>query len=181
MEKNWLFTFFFLSSLTCSAGGLSAWQEDTPYDHKIDHDGTSGGWVCLALDTTSVCFKEFYFYKGCTIAKSDSLYYIINERKATVQQFNNQKNWLKAIKAQNLEPFFKREFNSDYSSAFGDGLFFFIVFFPFPFLLPIMWLCCVFSLLFPWAWAMGFRKHFSWVYPTIIFIMILYSSLPQSI
>lgn len=179
--KKILLLALMLTSLNSFAGGLSAWQEDTPYGYKIDHDGTAEGWVCLSLDTTSVCFKEFYFYKGYTISQSDSLYYIINERKETVQKFSNEKEFLQQIKAQNLEPFFKREFNSNYSSAFGDGLFFMILLVPIPFLIPLLWLFCVISLLFPWRWAYGFRKHFAWIYPSIIFVMILYSALPQSI
>lgn len=179
--KKYLIILLVLCSLNSFAGGLSAWQEDTPYGHKIDHDGTAGGWVCLSIDTTSVCFQQFYFYKGHTVAHSDSLYFIINERKETVQEFNNKAKWQLAIEQQNLNPIFKREYNSNYSSIFGDGILFFIVFFPVPLLMPILWLCCLISLAFPWRWARGFRKHFSWIYPSIILIMIIYSSFPQSI
>lgn len=179
--KNILLLILMLASLNTFAGGLSAWQKDTPYGHKIDHDGTAGGWVCLSLDTTSVCFTHFYFYKGHTIAQGDRLYYIINERNETVQKFSDKMEFSQQIKAQNLEPFFKREYNSDYSSAFGDGLFFMILLVPIPFLTPLLWLFCISSLLFPWRWAFGFRKHFAWIYPSVIFILILYSVLPQSI
>lgn len=172
-----ILTFYYFNS---NAGGLSAWQEDTPYGHKIDHDGSAGGWVCLAIDTNSLCFKHFYFYKGHTIASSDSLYFIINERNETVQQFTNEKNWQNAIKQQGLKPLFKREYNANYSSIFGDGIFFVIVFFPIPLLMPIIWIACVISLAFPWKWAKKTRKHYAWIYPSIILLMVLYSIFPQS-
>lgn len=180
MKKQLLFFIFFIAASNCFAGGLSAWEEKTPYGHSIYHDGTAGGWVCLSMDTTSTCFQHFYFYKGHTIAHSDSLYFIINEGKETVQEFNNEQQWLQAIKQQNLKPLFKRAYNSNYSSIFGDGIFFFIIFFPIPLLLPIIWLFCLISLAFSWKWAKGFRKHYAWVYPSIVFIMIMYSIFPQS-
>lgn len=180
MKKQLLFLVLFIASINCFAGGLSAWQVDTPYGHSIDHDGSAGGWVCLSMDTNSVCFQHFYFYKGHTIAHSDSLYFIVNERKETVQEFKNEQQWLQAIKQQNLKPLFKREYNADYSSIFGDGIFFFIVFFPIPLLMPLLWLGCLISLAFPWQWAKGFRKHYSWIYPSVVLIMIMYSIFPQS-
>ena len=179
--KKYLLILLVLCSLSAFAGGLSAWQEETPYGHKIDHDGTAGGWVCLSMDTTSVCFQQFYFYKGHTVAHSDSLYYIIDEEKETLQTFKNKDQWIRAIEKQNLDPAWKREYNANYSSIFGDGILFFIVFFPVPLILPIFWLSCLISLAFPFKWAKGFRKHFSWIYPGLIFLMIIYSIFPQSI
>jgi hypothetical protein len=179
--KKQLFVLLLLCSLNTFAGGLSSWEERTPYGHKIDHDGSAGGWVCLSMSTNSVCFQQFYFYKGYTIAHSDSLYFIINEDKETVQEFKNEKQWRQAIDQQNLKPIFKREYNADYSSIFGDGIFFFIVFFPVPLLMPLLWLFCLISLAFTWQWARGFRKHYAWIYPSIVLIMITYSILPQSI
>jgi len=180
MKKNLFFLVLFLITLSCYAGGLSAWQEETPYGHTIDHDGSAGGWVCLSMGKNSACFQHFYFYKGHTVAHSDSLYFIINERKEIVQEFKSELAWRRAIKDQNLKPLFKREYNSDYSSIFGDGIFFFIVFFPIPLLMPILWLCCLISLVFTWTWAKGFRKHYAWIYPSIIFVMVMYSVFPQS-
>jgi hypothetical protein len=181
MKKFLLFLPLFLTTLGCFAGGLSAWQEETPYGHTIYHDGSAGGWVCLSIVTNSICFQHFYFYKGHTVAYSDSSYFIINERKETVQKFTNEQQWLEAIQQQNLKPIFKREYNSDYSSIFGDDIFFFLVFLPVPLLMPILWLCCLISLAFPWQWAKGFRKYYAWIYPSIVLILIMYSIFPQSL
>lgn len=181
MKKYQLLLVLLLVSHYLFAGGLSAWQEDTPYGHKINHDGAAGGWVCLSMDTASVCFQQFYFYKGHTVAQSDSLYFIIDEQKETVQEFQNKGQWQQAINEQNLNPIFKRTYNANYSSIFGDGIFFFIVFFPVPLLLPILWLFCLVSLAFSWKWGRGFRKHYAWIYPSIIFVMMMYSLFPQSI
>jgi hypothetical protein len=183
--KQFLFYIFYIISLLCYnklyASGLSAWTEKTPYGHELYHDGTEGGWITLSLDTTSVSFKYFYFYKGNTIAHSDSFYLIINEKTQIIQEYYDEKIWKTKLKEQNLIPFLEREYNSNYSSGFGNGIIFLLFFLPFPFLLPILWLICIISLAFPTRKLYGFRKHFSWIYPAIIFVVLMIDLFPQSI
>lgn len=179
--KQICFILLFLAGTVRSfAGGLSFWQERTPYGHTIEHDGGAGGWVCLSLDTSSVCFQQFYFYKGHTIARTDSAFFIINEKEQIIQRFTNKALWQKAIAAQGLEPFWKREYNDNYGI---DKIWmpFCFVFFPFPFLLPLLWLFCLISLLFPWRWARGFRKHYAWIYPAFFIMVLLIYDLPGSL
>ncbi|WP_313376760.1 hypothetical protein [Chishuiella sp.] len=174
---------FFIVFFYCQkifAGGLSAWNEVTPYGHEMYHDGTSSGRITLSLDSTSVSFKNFYFYKGYTIAKSDSLFLIINEKTQKVQKFTNEKKWKTQLKQKKLVPFFQRDYDSNYSSAFGSG-FIFLILVPYPFFLPIFWLMCLISLCFPTRLFYGFRKHFSWFYPSIIILIMIIESFPQSI
>lgn len=162
------------------AGGMSAWQEKTPYGHDIEHDGTAGGWICMQIDTNSVCFQHFYFYKGHTIAESKSEFFIINEKTERIQKFTNQEQWRKAVIVQKLVPLWKREYNDNYGiDKFAGAILLILV--PIPLFLPLLWLFCAISLLFPWAVARGFRKHFAWVYPVLILAVFLYYNIPQSL
>ncbi|MBV7530848.1 hypothetical protein [Chitinophaga sp. sic0106] len=172
--------FALLLTATAFAGGMSAWEEKTPKGNTIYHDGTAGGWITLTMDTTEVMFRHFYFYKGCTIATDDSLHYIINENNNTVQRFDNEAAWKAAIKAQHLNPLWKREYNDSYGTdKFGHILL--LIFFPIPLLLPILWLVCLISLFFPSGKFFAARKHFSWIYPVIVLLVIFYDNIPQSI
>ncbi|RAJ08653.1 hypothetical protein LX64_01307 [Chitinophaga skermanii] len=174
-----LFLLLSFTAITSYAGGLSAWSEKTPFNHIIEHDGTAGGWVSLYLDTTTVNFKNFYFYKTYLIAYDDSLQYIINEKTSTVQQFHNETAWKAALKEQSLEPIWKREYNSNYGTD-KLAVIFFLIFVPFPLLLPIFWLVCIVSLALPSRKMWVFRKHFSWVYPAVILWALLSDWVPQS-
>jgi hypothetical protein len=180
MKKLFLVLLFLVIAAQSFAGGLSAWQEQTAYDHTLEHDGGAGGWVCLSVDTSSCCFHRFYFYEGHIIAHTDSVFFIINERKETIQQFDNEKLWQKAIADQGLDPFWKREYDDNYGidKLWGPLLF---VFCPFPFLLPLLSLFCVISLLFPWRWARGFRKHYVWVYPALFILLLLFTYMNESL
>jgi hypothetical protein len=174
----WFLLFIFLSGKTF-AGGLSAWQEDTPYGHSMDHDGMAGGWIYMQIDTTSVGFQQFYFYKGYTIAHSDSAFYIIDEKANHIQKFNSNAQWQKAIAEQNLKPLLKREYNSSYGidKVLGPV---FLLMAPFPLLLPLLWGFCLISLFFRWQRAKFFRKHYTWIYPTILLLVFLSYNVPQS-
>jgi hypothetical protein len=63
MNRSYLIMIMLLVSTSAFAGGLSAWREDTPYGHSMDHDGTAGGWIDMRIDTTNVSFQHFYFYR----------------------------------------------------------------------------------------------------------------------
>ena len=170
---------FFAVSTSAFAGGLSAWQEDTPYGHSIYHDGTSGGWIEMRIDTINIEFQHFYFYKGFTVAESDSSYFIIDEKNEQVEKFTDKAMWQRAIANKKLEPTFKRT----YSSAYGvdkewDPLLLFLL--PIPLLLPILWLFCLISLFLPWKRAKGFRKYFVWIYPSLLLVVWLWYAIPQS-
>ncbi|MBV8252018.1 MAG: hypothetical protein JO154_05370 [Chitinophaga sp.] len=177
--KTCLFLFL-LIPFRSFAGGLSAWEEMTPYNNTIAHDGTSGGWITLTMDTTTVSFKHFYFYRGYIVASADSLQYIINEKTKSIQQFTDVNAWQQAIAQQHLDPLWKREFDDCYGTdKFGRILL--LLLFPIPLLVPILWLICLISLLFPTRKLIKIRRHFSWIYPAIVVLVILYDTLPQSI
>lgn len=162
------------------AGGLSAWEETTPGGNTIGHDGTSGGWITLTMDTTTITFKRFYFYKGNVVATSDSSWYIANESTKRVQEFRDEATWKAAIKTQHLKPFWKREYDDHYGSD-KFGMLLLLVLVPFPLFIPLLWLVCVVSLLFSYSRFLPFRKHFSWIYPVVVILVLLANSCPQSI
>ncbi|MCZ4244128.1 hypothetical protein [Pedobacter punctiformis] len=170
---------FWFAPFKSFAGGLSAWQEETPYGHEIEHDGTEGGWIRMQLDSTSITFQNFYFYKHYTVAYSDAEFYIVNEKTAVVQRFVNKQQWESALNKQDLEPFWKREYNDNYGvdKAWAPLL---LIFLPFPFLLPVLWLICVISLFFTTRRFYGFRKHFLWIYPVLYILVLSANAIPQS-
>ncbi|MFB6456786.1 hypothetical protein ACE38W_16055 [Chitinophaga sp. Hz27] len=170
----------FLAPLSCMAGGLSAWEEETPYHHTLSHDGESTGWVMLSMDTTTLSFQHFYFYKGYIVASADSSQFIINEKTMTVQQFADVNKWQQAIAAQHLNPLWKREFDDCYGTdKFGMMLFLFLV--PVPLFFPLVWLACVISLFFPTRKLLKLRRSISWILPTTAILAWLYYAFPQSI
>lgn len=175
-----IFIFQFFSGQQAKAGGFSAWTEKTPYGAEMYHDGTSDGIIVLSLDSQSVAFKHFYFYKGHVVARSDSYFFIINEKTQDVQIYRSEAIWKTKIDEQNLVPFLKREYNSDYSSAFGSGVFFLLLLFPIPFIIPLLWLICLISLFFPSRRFYTFRKYVAWIYPTLVLIILFFDSYTQS-
>lgn len=181
MKTRLILTFLCLMfSFILKAGGLSAWRENTPYGYEMYHDGTSSYTIMMDIGS-GVSFKKFYFYKGHTIAQSDDVFYIIDEINGKVQEYKDKNQWEKALEEKNLVPFIKREYDHNYSSAFGSGVIFLLFFLPFPFLLPLIWVICLISLLFPTRRYIGFRKHFSWSYPAGVIFILLWDSTPQSI
>ena len=168
--------------VNCVAGGMSSWSETTPHGHEMRHDGSSSGIIELYMPSNAVFFKHFYFYKNHIIAYDNNTFYIINEKTETVQEFINRNEWKEQIKKQKLKPLWKREYDADYSTAlFGRGYLIFLFLLPFPLLLPLLWLICLISLLFRTRWMIGFRYHFSWSYPVVVFIVWLFEIFPQSI
>lgn len=182
-SNNYLFIafFFIFCQINLYAGGLSAWTENTPYGHEIYHDGSADATITLSVDTTSVSFKHFYFYKGYTIANSDSDYFIINEKTNKIEEYKDQKIWKSKLEERNLVPYIQRDYDANYSSAFGSGIIFLLLFLPFPLLLPLLWLICLISLAFSTRKFYTFRKYFSWIYPLIIAVVLVFEVFPQSI
>ncbi|NIG55737.1 hypothetical protein [Chitinophaga sp. Cy-1792] len=164
----------------CLAGGLSAWEEDTPFHNILAHDGVTVGWVTLTMDTTSLSFKHFYFYKGFIVASADSSYYIIDEEKKTIQEFGDQDKWQQAIKAQHLNPLWKREYDDCYGTD-KFGMIFALFVLPIPLFLPLLWITCVISLFFSTRKLIFLRRHFSWIYPTVLLLVLLLNRYPNSI
>ncbi|SET56378.1 hypothetical protein [Hymenobacter actinosclerus] len=184
MKILYVLLFWLLTGIctgNASAGGLSAWQESTPYGHRLDHDGSAGGWITMTLDTTVVEFQHFYFYRQHTIADSRSGYLIINEASEQVQRFSSEAEWHQQLARQKLVPLWKRAYNANYSGIFGDGTFFFLVFFPFPLLVPLLWLACLMSLPFFGRKLYRLRRTISWLYPAICLVAVLLSVFPQSL
>jgi hypothetical protein len=171
---------FILMPAVSFGSGFSAWSDTTPYGHEMEHDGTEEGWILLRLDTTSVSFKHFYFYKNHTIAYSDSLYFIVNEQTESIQEFTQPDRWQAALATQHLQPIWKREYDANYSSD-KVGMVLLVLMIPIPFLGPVLWLVCVISLFFSSRKWYSFRKHYAWIYPLLLLSVYIFVSVPQSL
>ncbi len=181
--KNFLSYLFFIIILFTSkiyASGLSSWTIETPNGHELYYNGTSNKLISLYIGKGSISFKKFYFYKNHIIAHSQSEYYIINEKTEKVQKYSNEKIWNTQIKKQHLKPFFKREYDYSYSSFFQDAMLLIIVFFPFSLLPLLIWVISLISLLFSTKKFYSFRRHYSWIFPTIILLIFIVETNLQS-
>lgn len=145
------------------------------------HDGTSHGLIILNMGENTVVFKHFYFYKNHIIAHSDLEYFIINEKKQTIEEYKDKIAWESELKKRNLTPFLLREYDCNYSSAFGNSSTLFFIFFPFPFFLPLLWIICFISLFFSNKKFYIFRKYFVWMYPGFLILIMIFDLYPQSI
>jgi hypothetical protein len=167
-------------SNTCFAGGLSAWEDDTPYGNKLYHDGEADKLVELTIDSSSVWFKEFYFYKNYIIAKTEGTFYIINERTNAIDEFHNELVFKKALAENELNPVFITRW---YDENYGIDKFWFpfsMILLPFPFLMPIIWMISLVSLLRKLNKMLLLRKIIVWGYPIIVVLVLIIYNLPQS-
>ncbi|WP_133551481.1 hypothetical protein [Pedobacter duraquae] len=123
-----LVLFFLPTSLL--AGGLSSFQERTPYDNTVYYDGSAGSPVTFMFGATSraseaiskqatqTAFSDFYFYKGYVIAETDTSFTVINEKQPSVNFFNDQSSFDAYLDANNLRPkIWTRWYNKNYDEA----------------------------------------------------------------
>lgn len=167
-------------SNACFAGPFSVWEDVTPYGHKLYHDGGSGKLVELTMDDSSVWFRQFYFYKNHIIAKERGTFYIINEKANTIDEFHNEKVFKKALEEKKLDPIFiTRWYDDNYGiDKFWVPLSMFL--FPFPFMMPIIWLICLISLFRKSNKMLFLRKVISIGYPIIVILVWIICNVPQS-
>lgn len=171
---------FVAFSNMCYAGGLSAWEDATPYGNKLYYDGGSERLVEFTLKEKEVWFKEFYFYKNYTVAKGDAAFYIIDEKKDKIEVFHNKQDFEKALKERELNPFFIVRW---YDDNYGSDKFwipFSLVLFPFPFLMPILWLICLISLFRQSDKMVFLKKTIVFGYPVIGVLVLIVYNVPQS-
>lgn len=99
-----------LTNMLAKAGGLSAFEEKTPYNNTLSYDGSGSHWAYFDftsrpnLATKLVYFKEFYFYKGHIIGKADSLFFVVNEAEPEMAEFKNKAQFEKYLREHSLKP-----------------------------------------------------------------------------
>lgn len=100
----------YLAKPMAKAGGLSAFEEKTPYNNTLSYDGSSSYLVYFDftsqpnLATKLVYFKSFYFYKGHIIGKADSAFFVVNEAKLQMFKFKNSEQFEKYLLENSLKP-----------------------------------------------------------------------------
>ena len=140
------------------AGGLSSFQERTPYDNTLYYDGSAGSPVTFMFGATSrasdmiskqatqTAFSDFYFYKGYVIAETDTSFTVINEKQPGIHLFNDQASFDAFLDANNLRPkIWTRWYNKNYDEANFKSLSF-MVFYYFPISLVIIGLAIYFTI-----------------------------------
>jgi hypothetical protein len=167
-------------SNVCFAGGISVWEDVTPYGNKLYHDGGNDKLVELTVNDSHIWFKEFYFYKKHVIAREDGTFFIINEKTNAIDKFHNELDFKKALEEKKLTPvFITRWYNENY----GTDKFwipFLMVLLPFPFLMPIIWLICLISLFRKSGKKFFLKKLVSIGYPAIVVLVLIIYNFPQS-
>ncbi|MDR2223018.1 MAG: hypothetical protein LBE34_09795 [Flavobacteriaceae bacterium] len=187
MQKLLYLLLLILFPIRGFCGGLSAWTEQTPYNNSLYYPGT-GNQITFSSNQINqeVNFTHFYFYHGYIIAQNEEEgFYLINEKENTIQSFTEQQAWKQEIKEKGLNPLLKRLYDSDYSSFFGTNMelgILVLLFFPFPFLFPILWIIALITIFFKKQQKRrSFRKVFIILYPSILLVLYLLFLFPQSL
>lgn len=138
-------------SLIAQAGGLSAFEEKTPYQNNLSYDGSSASLVYFSFadkegftdDTLQkklgvAYFKNFYFYKGYVVGSADTVFFVINEAKPAIIKFKSRPKFEIYLRDNNLKPLiWTRSYDFKYDLAnFKDWPF--IVLFSWPFILLLV-------------------------------------------
>lgn len=178
------------------AGGYAAFEEETPYHNHLVYDGSSSHLVCLEYSDNNLstvgypntivtaCFKQFYFYKGYIIGRTDSLFIVANERKPAVLKFTDSVKFEAFLIKNNLKPkLWTRWYDHYYDEANFKYILFF-AFFLFPITLPIIFLygyCLVHILKGKKAKFYKVKIAYLIALPSLILFIYLFQAFPQSI
>ena len=186
--------FFFLPTFLL-AGGLSSFQESTPYNNTLYYDGsagspvtfmfgaTSGASDTLSIQATQTAFSDFYFYKGHIIAETDTSFTVINEKVPAINFFDDQASFDTYLDANNLRPkIWTRWYNKNYDEANFKTLGF-AAFYFFPISLVIIGLAIYFAISIRKTRNRTY-KVFKKVYLTVLIAFVafvcLFQMFPQS-
>lgn len=178
------------------AGGLSSFQEPTPYGNTVYYDGSAGapitfhfGETSKASDTLSLkaagtAFSDFYFYKGFLIAETDTTGTIINERDPEILFFKDKRLFSNYLNTHNLKPkIWTRWYNKNYDQA-NFKSFVFLAFFFFPVTLVLIGLAIYFLVSLKKTKTTGyktFKKIYLIALITVAGLIFLLQTFPQSI
>ncbi|MBS7256304.1 hypothetical protein [Flavobacterium branchiicola] len=171
---------FLAFSNGCFAGGISSWEDVTPYGNRLYHDGENDELVELTVNNLNIWFKEFYFYKRHIVAIEKGTFFIINEKTNKVEEFHNEQAFKKALKEKKLIPVLITRWHDENYGIDKFWVPFLMVLLPLPFLMPIIWLFCLISLLRKTNKKLFLKKMVTVGYPAIVVLVLIIYNFPQS-
>lgn len=173
------------------AGGLSSFEERTPFGNRLYYDGTATGtvWFFFSPSASSnendgLSFNRFYFYKNFLIAESKNTYYIIDERQRNYKRYADRLLFEEALKHHRLKPRIRtRWYDHHYDEANLKWIYFMaIIMFPLTIVIAGMYLYSIYSLAIQRSKKFKIlKKTYLLTISIFMFVLFVIQTFPQSI